>query len=107
MSEKRFLIEIIGGDVDGRTFDSLSADAVEREMVQGLLHMSHEGKVGHAFHGVSIAMIEAMRRGEKGHRDWKPATGTHKYTVVERLDEGDEVLIRLRYSVKPLEPKPQ
>jgi hypothetical protein len=35
---------------------------------------------------------------------FKPtASGTHKYTVVERLEEGDEVLIRLQHSINPIE----
>jgi hypothetical protein len=106
MSEKRYLIEVIGGDADGRTFDSQSPDATERKMVECLVFMTHDGKVGSAFHGVSMGMEEALWHGKKGIHDWKPTTGTHKYTVVERIEEGNEVLIRLQYSVRPLEREP-
>jgi hypothetical protein len=76
----------------------------ERQMVQSLLFMSHEGTAGHAFHGVSIAMNEAMRRGEMSIDNFKPtAKGSHKYTVIERFEKGGGVPIRLEYSVKPRE----
>jgi hypothetical protein len=102
VSEKRFLIEFVGGDVDGRTFDSASADPVERQIVQSLLFMTDNGTVDKAFHGVSMLANEALRRGEVefSNLNFGHSGKTNKYTVAERLEHGDEVLIRMKYSVK-------
>ena len=98
---KRTVIEISGGDADGRAYDSASADPIEKQMVESLLHMTRNGVEGKAFHGFSIAYIEAQARGEP-YGTLKPAAnGTHKYTVRERYEDDDGVLVRLQYSVEP------
>jgi hypothetical protein len=101
MAEKRILIEVLGGDWDGRTIDSQSPDETERMHVHTCLHLTRNGTVGKSFHGASMQMSDMLKKGEASTRDWKPIEGkTHKYTVVERLDEGEEVLIRMKYSVR-------
>jgi len=101
VSGRRILIEFLGGDMDGRTLDSTSADSAERRMLESCLALTKNGRVGAAFHGVSMTTAEAMMQGMLSHSDLKSPKGTHKYTVVERLDEGDETLIRMKYSVNP------
>lgn len=97
---KRILIEFVGGDFDGRTLDSESPNEHERWLVDSCMSMTHNGTVGCAFHGFSMSTIEARMRGEEVEAG--SPKGTHKYTVLDRLDDGDEVLIRMGYSVKPL-----
>ena len=102
MEEKRILIEFIGGDWDGKTIDSHSPEEEDRHHVQTCLHMTRNGTVGKAFHGMSMQSSDQLARGEITFDDTKRPEGrrTHKYTVVERLDVDDEVLIRMRYSVR-------
>lgn len=101
MSNKRILIEISGGDADGRTFDSASTDPVEKQMVQSLLWMTSKGTEGKAFHGLSISANEALSRGALNFKDVKASSdgSTHKYTVFERHEDDDGILIRIGYSV--------
>jgi hypothetical protein len=98
---KRILIEISGGDADGRTFDSASTDPIEKQMVQSLLHMTRNGTEGKAFHGLSISACEAMSRGKLAIKNTKASSdgSTHKYTVLERHEDDDGILIRIGYSV--------
>ena len=109
MDEKRILIEFIGGDWDGKTLDSHSPDKAERMYEQSCLFLTRDGTVGKAFHGFSMIAFDRMRKGEISMDDAKPSgRKTHKYTVTERLDEGDEVLIRLKYSIRdPDQEKPK
>lgn len=106
MSGKRVLIEFLGGDMDGRTLDSDSSDPSEKKMIESCLAMTDNGTLGRAVHGFSMTTTQAMARGEIAHSDLKRPKGTHQYTVAERLDEGDETLIRMRYSVRPLQSEP-
>lgn len=98
---KRILIEFLGGDWDGKTIDSQSSDETERMHVHTCLHLTRNGTVGRSFHGASMQMSDMLKKGECSLNDWKPVGGeTHKYTVVERLEEHDEVLIRMKCSVR-------
>lgn len=101
MATKRILIEISGGDADGRTFDSASTDPVERQMVEQLLWLTGNGTEGKAFHGLSISASEELSRGNLTMKDMKRSSdgSTHKYTVLERHEDDDGILIRVGYSV--------
>jgi len=105
--EKRFdkpriLIEFYGGgDWDGKTLDSHSSDPREAQIAFHYYDFTRNGEIGRAFHGVSMGQFERMVRGEITSSDLKFEPGkSHKYTVMERLDEGDEVLVRIKYSVR-------
>jgi len=98
---KRILIELSGGDADGRTFDSASTDHIEKQMVEQLLWMTSNGTEGKAFHGLSISACEAISRGTLTMKDAKTSGdgSTHKYTVLVRYEDDDGILIRIGYSV--------
>ena len=108
MAEKHICIEFIGGDMDGRTLDSHSGDPNEQWILESCLDMTRNGTVGRAFHGQSLSVMESLMRGELSPTDLRRErpSGTHQYTVSERLDDGEEVLIRMRYSVRPLRSEP-
>lgn len=100
MTSARILIEFLGGDWDGKTLDSQSPDEEERELLWGCYDMTGQGTVGGAFHGVSMSQLEGSLKGERSLRNIKLERGSHKYTVVERVEEGNEILVRLKYSVE-------
>jgi hypothetical protein len=99
MDQQRILIEFIGGDWDGKTLDSQSADDTERQAIDCCLYMTDNGTVGKAFHGGSISMLYSLMKGRQMPERKSEPKGMHKYTVFERLDEDNEVLIRIRYSI--------
>ncbi len=102
MEGKRFLIEFIGGDWDGKTLDSHSRDEIERMHVKQCLFMTDNGTIGKAWHGISMETSSRLAKRAIPTSDLKRPEGgkTHKYTVVERLDEDDDVLVRVEYSVR-------
>jgi hypothetical protein len=104
MSEKRSLIEIIGGDSDGLLLDGASSNYIERSLMGTVLRMTGNGTVGHAFRGLSIDAYAAMRRGEFCDKVLEPAIDeTNVYTVFDRLERYSEILVRMRHSVEPIE----
>jgi hypothetical protein len=108
MPEKRTLIEIVGGDCDGRTFDSASIDPYERQIVFGVLQMTQNGTQGKGFQGVSISALEALARGKLALQNIKPSSdgSFHSYTVLKRCEVPESVLIRIEYSVtQPSQPQ--
>jgi len=100
--DQRVLIEFSGGDWDGKTLDSDSQDESERFRVRTILAMTNNGTVGRAFHGLSMAAGEMLRRGEASIKksQGRGPRPMHRYTVTGRLDEGNETLIRIRHDVE-------
>jgi hypothetical protein len=93
----RFLLEFVGGYWDGKTIDSASQDADERDRVWQCLWLTENGMVGRAYMGVSPAGIEYLKEhGPQATRD-AGFRISHVYRIAERLEEGNEVLIRLKY----------
>ena len=99
----RVLIEFIGGCWDGKNLDSQSADEVERTYVTGIYAMTHHGEVGRAFRGFSMDSLDQSRK--KGLSMEKfidaGASANHRYTVTDRIERDNEILIRLEYSLMP------
>jgi hypothetical protein len=101
MDEKRHLLEFVGGDVDGRTYDSESSDRIERDIVRTMLRLTDNGAMGGTVLGVSMVVQEKLRRGEMAEEDSKyDGDSAHAYTVVDRQEDGDVIHVRLRYSVR-------
>lgn len=98
---KRVLLEFIGGgDWDGKILDSQSQDPIEAKFALHYYDLTHQGKVGHAFYGVSMGQVERMIRDGLPPCHVKLEKGkAHKYEVVERLQEGEEILVRIKYSI--------
>ncbi len=94
---KRVLIEMIGGDMDGRTLDSDSADPIEQVQVKMVLSMTKNGTVGHGFNGLSMSAIQALQTGEKTVQDFGPANARHSYMVISRDEHDDKIVIRVRH----------
>lgn len=99
MPDKRLLVEVVGGDVDGRTYDSDSPDPIERQMADMLFRMTRQGALGNAFHGFSMSCVEELHRGMPMPDTISRDGATHKYEVVDRSEDDDKIVVRLRYSV--------
>ncbi len=100
LTKPRIILEFIGGgDWDGKTLDSHSENCVEARMAQEYYEFSKQGEVGCSFHGVSMGKVEEIWRGGKMSTPMMQPKMSHKYTVVERIAEGNEVLVRIQYSV--------
>ena len=97
---KRILLEFVGGYWDGKTIDSTSQDPQERQWVRNSLFLYGER---HNWEGVSrhIAYWARILAQEHGMDAARAAGvhGQHVYRVIERLEEGDEVLVRLKYEL--------
>ncbi len=97
--DKRILIEFFGGDMDGRIMDSHSADPIECDLVriysQAFLKSDHPAR-----HEISYSNLERLMRGEIAFDQVESSTvgKSASYSVVERLDTADGLLIRVRYS---------
>ena len=97
---KRIILEFIGGYWDGKTLDTASSDPDEASLASGYYLMTHEGTIGKGFEGVSEeAVAYAHKHGWEAAKDVGFRWG-HVYRVIERLEEGDEILVRLKYSLK-------
>ncbi|NUQ63417.1 MAG: hypothetical protein HUU20_13140 [Pirellulales bacterium] len=93
---KRFVLEFIGGDWDGRQLDSESTDHDEKLLSQVYYFKTQDGTVGKGFNQFSEqALAFAQKRG------WMepdaPSKG-HDYKVIERRDEGDRTRLRLKHA---------
>lgn len=97
---KRTLIEILGGDMDGQTLDSASADSQEQLQVKMVLSMTKDGTVGHGFNGLSLSAVQALQSGEKTIQDFGPANARHSYTVTSRDEHDDRIVIRVRHEYR-------
>jgi hypothetical protein len=100
---KRVYVEFVNADVDGLQLDSDSGPATVRLLVKMIYVTTGEGEVGKSINSIPFSRILDLL----DHKQI-PETYTdtnHVYTIVERLEEGNEVLLRLRHSVKPPETK--
>ncbi len=97
---KRTLIEMIGGDIDGRTLDSTSTDPQEQLQVEMVLSMTKNGTVGHGFNGLSMSAVQALQSGGKKLQDFGPAHARHSYTVVSRDEDDDKIVIRVQHEYR-------
>ena len=104
--DKRVYVEFLGGDLDGLTIDSDSTDNSEQQLIEMAYTLTNGGQVGKSFHGYSVGAIQHLiRHGPEGMFRKNPVTGSHQYTVAERLEERDEILLRMKYAVRPRKAK--
>ncbi len=93
---KRFVLEFLGGDWDGRLLDSQSDDHEEVVLSQVYYFLTQDGTIGKGFNQYSEqALAFAHKRG------WMAPDGPskgHDYKVIERRDEGDRTRIRLKHA---------
>jgi hypothetical protein len=89
---KRVVIEFVGGRMDGRKLDSLSANMVEKRIVQTCLSITNNAEVGRTLDGSALA--EAARA-----EDAIPSAPSNAavYTVVERCTTGDQMVVRMKH----------
>ncbi len=92
---KRFVLEFLGGDWDGRCLDSQSTDHDEVVLAQVLYFKTQDGTIGKGFSELTEKAIAfAQKRGWM--EDGSPSKG-HDYRVIERRDEGDRTRLRLKH----------
>jgi len=97
---ERIILEFIGGYWDGKTLDTASSDAEEVMLARGYYLMAHDGRIEAGIEGVSPEAIAfAQKHGWEGAIE-AGFRSTHVYRVVERLEEGQEILVRFKYSQK-------
>ena len=97
---RRFVLEFLGGDWDGKMLDSQSSDREEVKLAQGYFWMTGDGTIGKRIDELS----EQAKKFAEGH-DWKPseepgADNSHTYEVIERREEGERLLVRLKHGAK-------
>jgi hypothetical protein len=95
-ADKHVFIEILGGDMDGRTYDSLADEIEESRIVDHILYYTNNGQVGARMSGNSLANEENNLRGTSTGRKYSPEF-SNVYTVAEHINEGHEILIRMQY----------
>ena len=82
--------------MDGKIICTDSDDSYEVSEAQGYCLMTENGRIGKRFWCASPMATEFLRDGtldEKFGTEPKP----HYYEVVERLEEGDYVLVRVKF----------
>ena len=94
---RRFVLEFLGGTWDGKMLDSQSPDREEVRLAQGYFWMTDDGTVGKGIDGLS----EQAREFAENH-GWTPshepgADTSHSYEVIERREEGERLLVRLKH----------
>lgn len=93
---KRFVLEFLGGDWDGKCLDSQSADHEEVVLAQVFYFKTQDGTVGKGFNQFTDQAIQfACKRG------WMEPNGAskgHDYKIIERRDEGDRTRLRLKHA---------
>ncbi len=87
------IFEFIGGPLDGTTVEGKAGEQDEADRYYVL---THHGRIGQRFRVASSFAIEMLAHDElvddKPHQ-FQP----HRYEVIERLQSGDEVLVRAKY----------
>ena len=91
----KVIFEFIGGCMDGKTVCSYSQDHAEAEEAEGFMWVSDNGRVGARFMTASPAARQALAEGLAKHGS-ELGLGFRKYEVFERLENGDEVLVRAK-----------
>ena len=99
---KRVYIEIIGGDVDGMYLDSDSGPPLVRHFVKSIYVNTNDGTVGRYVEGMPLSNVLQILRGGSIPES-KPGF-MHQYHIIERMEEENEVLIRMRHESRKVPP---
>jgi hypothetical protein len=103
-ASKHVIIELLGGDADGLVLDSSSKDETERRRVETILWVTNNGEIGHGMQGSALIEILAQTKQKPALDELnlrrRPLSFVHCYLVKERLEEHNEVLIRIGYEGK-------
>lgn len=91
---KRIIVEFIGGDADGKVYDSESADPSEAQYA-GITYIATEGgTIGRGVRSMPLAMKEELRAGNTSAlKGYHP----HEYRIVDRTEDENEIRIRMQY----------
>jgi hypothetical protein len=92
---RRVVVEFVGGCMDGKTVCTYSEDPVEAQEAEGYLWVSGDGAVGRRFMCASPAAMEALKQGSAKHGSELGLT-FRKYEIFERMENGDEILVRAK-----------
>ena len=88
------IFEFIGGPNDGKVFEGVLGEPSDAERY--FLFTNH-GTVGHRFKIASPYAVETLAS-EQLKEEQPHHFQRHFYVVTERLEDGDEVLVRATYS---------
>lgn len=90
--------EFIGGCRDREEYSTNSADDLNRRRAEHLWRITKEGEVGSRVNAPTQYAIQEIERWKAVRAYESGALNSHCYEVVERIPEGDEVLVRLRFA---------
>jgi hypothetical protein len=100
--DKRVYVEFINADADGYVLDSDEGPPLVRHFVKQLYVYTDEGTVGKCIHAIPFFRILKMLCGQPVPTQYKDTN--HEYTVVSKMEEGNEVWLRVKHSVREPEP---
>jgi hypothetical protein len=91
---QNILIEFIGGDADGKYLDSESDNQAESLHAKLIYMGTRNGTVGDGLQTMPMDWQEKLMNNEPFEiRGYSP----HQYEVIERLEEGNEIHLRMGY----------
>jgi hypothetical protein len=99
---KRFIVEVKGGDADGLCVATDDAEPSDAELAISIYRMTQGGELGKAFVGMSVANL--ARRIDGQNLEDRHYCIPHYYTVVERLDEPDGLFVQIQHRAGDLPP---
>lgn len=97
MPEKRIVFRFLGGDQDGKVFDSATEPPEQvnnSDSVRSMLLMTKGGELGHTIRLASERLIDAMR---EGNTEEVGQTAMSFYKVTEREDAADLLAVTLTF----------
>jgi hypothetical protein len=104
---KPVIVEVLGGgDSDGLFVDSRSKERAVAEQALNFYRMTAGGELGRSMVGMSAGNVLRLLRGERFSPE-KMGGQPHFYTVVERIEEPNEMLLRLHYTAGRTKPVAQ
>jgi hypothetical protein len=101
---KRINVEVKGGDADGLFLATDDPDSAIADTALMVYQLTEGGTKGRAFAGMSIANNLRLRKGESL-APFQRGMQAHYYTVIEQIDEPNEMLIQLQHRGGDLPPE--
>jgi hypothetical protein len=102
--DKRIYIEFVNADMDGELLDSDTGPPVVRHFVKMIYVTTDGGQVGKSIASIPFSKLLPYMQGMPIDENFVVGAGmkslNHRYTIVNRLDEGGEVFLQVRHSVR-------
>jgi hypothetical protein len=93
---KRVIVEFLGGDADGLYLDTKHEDREIAQYTEFLYVGTQNGTVGRGVRGLSMSLVIRVLKGDRTALN-RQGLHAHEYRVVERIEEDNEILLRMKY----------